>query len=112
MPAEENGRWRFAGPAGPCYAFDMQMGAIVMGIGYVRRTKAICAGELLGLLGCLWGAGCSTKMETGYQPRSLSAGSTERRGYYASPFTPEAEAAKAKNASDARSKVPGIGTGP
>lgn len=38
-------------------------------------------------------AGCSTALETGYVPRPLGSTSTERRGYYASPFTPEAAAA-------------------
>ena len=37
--------------------------------------------------------GCSTTLETGYVPRPLGSSSTERRGYYASPFTPEAAAA-------------------
>ena len=38
-------------------------------------------------------AGCSSGLETGYVPRPLGATATERRGYYASPFTPEAAAA-------------------
>ncbi|MDB5296818.1 MAG: hypothetical protein JWO31_2801 [Phycisphaerales bacterium] len=37
--------------------------------------------------------GCSGALETGYVPRPLGASPTERRGYYASPFTPEAQAA-------------------
>ena len=37
--------------------------------------------------------GCSNALETGYVPRTLGATSAERRGYYASPFTPEATAA-------------------
>ena len=39
-------------------------------------------------------AGCKQGLETGYEPRSLNASSTVRRGYYASPFTPEAKAAQ------------------
>lgn len=39
-------------------------------------------------------AGCKPGLETGYQPRSLNSSQTVRRGYYASPFTPEAKAAQ------------------
>jgi len=39
--------------------------------------------------------GCSSTLETGYQPRPLGGSSAEiRRGYYAQPFTPEAQKAK------------------
>ena len=38
--------------------------------------------------------GCSSTLETGYQPRKLGASDEMRRGYYAQPFTPEAKAAK------------------
>jgi len=38
--------------------------------------------------------GCSEKLETGYEPHQLSATSAQRRGYYASPYTPEAIAAE------------------
>jgi hypothetical protein len=38
-------------------------------------------------------AGCSNTLETGYKPVSLGASSSLRRSYYASPFTPEAQAA-------------------
>jgi hypothetical protein len=36
--------------------------------------------------------GCSNTLETGYKPRALNDSPTVRRGYYASPFTPEAKA--------------------
>jgi hypothetical protein len=36
--------------------------------------------------------GCSSTLETGYKPRALNDSPTVRRGYYASPFTPEAKA--------------------
>jgi hypothetical protein len=45
------------------------------------------------LLILLFAAGCSNELETGYKPVSLGASSTQRRSYYASPFTPEAQAA-------------------
>lgn len=38
-------------------------------------------------------AGCSSKTETGYEPRKLSDSMTVQRGYYASPFSPEAQQA-------------------
>ena len=34
--------------------------------------------------------GCESELETGYKPRPLNATSTDRRAYYAPPFTPEA----------------------
>jgi hypothetical protein len=40
------------------------------------------------------GAGCSSKLETGYVPRKLGASDETRRGFYAQPFTPEAIKAK------------------
>lgn len=48
---------------------------------------------LLLALPLIGGLGCSSKLETGYQPRALGSSAAERRGYYASPFTPEASAA-------------------
>jgi hypothetical protein len=48
----------------------------------------------------LWGvaamtlAGCSEKLETGYEPRRLGASNEVRRGFYAAPFSPEARKAK------------------
>lgn len=54
-------------------------------------------------------AGCKTAMETGYQPRSLSASPAQRRGYYASPFSPEAEAAAKDKGTDQRGARPSFG---
>ena len=49
-------------------------------------------------------AGCSDKLETGYQPRQLGVSAAERKAYYASPYTPEAAAAgRAQQAEDFRS---------
>jgi hypothetical protein len=47
----------------------------------------------LGLTVALGGVvgGCSTTLETGYKPTPLSAGSADRRAYYANPFSPEAQ---------------------
>jgi hypothetical protein len=43
-------------------------------------------------------AGCnSSELETGYVPRKLGGNPMARRGYYAAPFTPEAQAAQAVN---------------
>jgi len=47
-------------------------------------------------LGCLgtFAPGCNRRLETGYKPVALGASATERRGYYAQPFTPEKKAAQ------------------
>ncbi len=36
--------------------------------------------------------GCSSTLEDGYKPRLLGASDSQRRGYYAAPFTPQAQA--------------------
>jgi hypothetical protein len=41
-------------------------------------------------------SGCANKLETGYQPRTIGSNETERRGYYAAPFTKEAREAQEK----------------
>ncbi len=51
------------------------------------------------MLGIL--AGCSNKLETGYQPRSIGSNEVERRGFYAPAFSPEARAAQQQQARDA-----------
>ncbi|HTL28500.1 MAG TPA: hypothetical protein VL282_04745 [Tepidisphaeraceae bacterium] len=50
----------------------------------------ICATALTLL--CI--SGCSSKLETGYQPQLLGASAAQRRAYYATPYTPEATAPK------------------
>jgi len=45
---------------------------------------------LAGVLGTTILGGCSSELETGYKPRLLNASSTDRRAYYAAPFTAEA----------------------
>ena len=59
-----------------------------------RRASLLFASLLF------FASGCSNALETGYVPRALGASSTERRGYYASPFTPEAAAAQQLRGSD------------
>ena len=45
----------------------------------------------------LAGLGCSSELETGYEPRRLGAPAATRRGYYAPAYTPAAfEAAQAQ----------------
>jgi len=58
----------------------------------MRATRTVLG--LLVLLPLAWAAGCSEKLETGYDPRRLGASSEVRRGFYAAPFSPEARAAK------------------
>ena len=58
------------------------------------RTRRFRAALLTGLIISAGGlVGCSDTLETGYEPRRLGASASERRGYYASPYTPEAAAA-------------------
>jgi hypothetical protein len=45
-------------------------------------------------------AGCSSKLETGYEPRKLGMGSAERRALYVDPYTAEAREAQAEKAQD------------
>ncbi|MBC7783117.1 MAG: hypothetical protein H7144_04695 [Burkholderiales bacterium] len=54
--------------------------------------------------------GCSNKtLETGYTYTPLGDSSTQRRGYYADPFSPEARAAQQDRTTDyeGRRPVPG-----
>jgi hypothetical protein len=55
-------------------------------------------------------SGCSSTLETGYEPRRLGASDAVRRGYYATPFTPEARAASQDREQeyDARRPRPGM----
>lgn len=57
---------------------------------HLRRSNRALAVALAGVGAA---AGCSSGLETGYVPRPLGASEAERRGYYASPYTPEAAAA-------------------
>ena len=47
---------------------------------------------VMGVAGLL--GGCSEKLETGYVPRTLGASTETRRGFYAQPFSIEAQKAK------------------
>jgi hypothetical protein len=50
--------------------------------------------------------GCENKLETGYAPKPLNASSTVRRGFYASPFTPEARAAELEREQEIEARRP------
>jgi hypothetical protein len=50
--------------------------------------------------------GCENKLETGYTPKPLNASSTVRRGFYASPFTPEARAAETEREQELEARRP------
>ena len=63
----------------------------------IRLMKHVTAVSLLVMVGI---CGCSNKLETGYQPRTIGSNETERRGYYAAPFTKEAREAREKMAND------------
>ena len=61
----------------------------------MHRRTSFASLVLVALFAALLPAlGCSNTLETGYKPRKLGASTTERRSYYASPFTPEARAAQ------------------
>ena len=60
---------------------------------------------LLALVGL---AGCSSKLETGYEPKRLDMSSGEIKALYAEPFSPEAE--QAESAPDATSRYHRPGT--
>ena len=57
------------------------------------RRNLLLIGIGLALFGPASG-GCSEKLETGYEPRRLGASNETRRGFYAQPFSPEAQKAK------------------
>ena len=60
----------------------------------IAKPLMITLTGLLALGGFFFVGGCSNTLDSGYVPRPLGVSSSERRGYYASPFTPEAAAAQ------------------
>ena len=62
------------------------------------------------IVSLFWVSGCSSTLETGYKPRTLGASSTERRSYYASPFTPAASAADEERGEGLKPRTPRPGT--
>jgi hypothetical protein len=70
------------------------------------RSGSLIAGMALSVVvfGAL--AGCSNELETGYKPRSLNSSDAARRGYYASPFTPEAKAAQLEREQELEARRP------
>ncbi len=52
------------------------------------------------------GAGCTTRTETGYEPRKLGDSMTVQRGYYASPFSPEQRAAESERPVEFQNRRP------
>ena len=51
-------------------------------------------------------AGCSSKLETGYQPQLIGASAAQRRAYYATPFTPEATVPKTDKETELNNRRP------
>ncbi len=58
------------------------------------------------LLALLTAAGCSSRLETGYEPRKLGASESERRGYYAPAFSPDARAAENERQQETKARRP------
>jgi hypothetical protein len=50
--------------------------------------------------------GCSSTLETGYKPQPLGASAAVRRSYYASPFSPEAQAPAADREEEMNARRP------
>jgi hypothetical protein len=66
-------------------------------------------GKLWLFSACLVGAfGCSNTTETGYKPRILGDSETLQRGYYASPFSPEARQAENERKIDFQERRPDV----
>jgi hypothetical protein len=65
---------------------------------------------LLALVAMPWfSAGCgSSKLETGYTPRPLSASDNERRAYYSGKYTKAAVRAEQEREADFRARRPGM----
>lgn len=73
--------------------------------GMSHREFLILAGATVMFL-----TGCSSKLETGYEPRTIGSNESERRGYYAAPFSKEAREARDRaqlDSSDSRRPRPG-----
>ena len=64
----------------------------------------------LPLLSLLAGCGAA-RLETGYQPRALGSTEDQRKGYYAGPFSPEAQAVQREGGDGAAPRRPGAGPG-
>jgi hypothetical protein len=66
-------------------------------------------GKLWLVIVCLpAGFGCSNKTETGYAPRTLGDSETVQRGYYASPFSPEARQAESERQIEFQNRRPDV----
>jgi len=55
------------------------------------RIKPSVMRSGLALIAILLLAGCSAKLETGYEPNKIGSSSVERRSFYAAPFSPGAQ---------------------
>jgi hypothetical protein len=75
----------------------------------MHRCIIVALMGLASLLAVAALAGCGTELETGYKPRVLGASDAERRAYYASPFTPEAQAAEKDRQEEMKSRRPDMG---
>jgi hypothetical protein len=65
-----------------------------VGLFLINRRIALLGSIVLAGLGALATAGCGMDLETGYKYRPLGASAVERRGYYASPYSAEKNAAE------------------
>jgi len=65
----------------------------------VRAIPVNCCRKLVLLAMLVVAGGCGMDLETGYKYRPLGASAVERRGYYASPYSPEKSAAEQQHKS-------------
>jgi hypothetical protein len=56
-----------------------------------KRLQPLSMRSGLAIIAILLISGCSAKLETGYDPHKIGSTSDERRGFYAAPFSPEAQ---------------------
>ena len=75
----------------------------------MKNRQSVTASKPVLLLAlALWVSGCSSRLETGYQPRPLGASDAERRGFYSPKYTRAAAMAEQERDRDAdlRSRRP------
>src|SRR5688500_14173591 len=76
--------------------------------GFRQGSERLVMRRKLLLAGLLRAAGCSSKTETGYEPRHLSDSMAVQRGYYAPPFSKEQRLAEQERALEIQNRRPDL----
>jgi hypothetical protein len=71
-------------------------------------SESVSMKKMLILAGLALAAGCSSKTETGYEPRHLSDSLAVQRGYYAAPFSREQRLAEQEKALEIQNRRPDL----